>query len=381
MRAALGLIALVVLLDVGVGAVIEAFDDEPQAATPSLLTSPDVAAGRGEPWRHELGGEITDVWEGKRYHPSLGWTMPDYQGRYVNVSGGVRRSYEPRARSGAAVEVFLFGGSSMFGLFQRDGHTIPSELARLAERDGIVPRVVNYGALAYTNWQEMLLLERLASGGRVPDLAVFYDGFNEVLSQFTQERHTEPDTVLTADYAELVRRGRERDDPDLADAVYDGWADVSVLHRVGRRLGIASEPGSGGPRLQSPWEGDQSDRPGQRGRYAASVYTRGVDVARRLARDYGFDARFYWQPSIQQARGRGEQELVGYLASDPDAWRAADRAARLGSSPAVDLSGALDGLNAPVMYDFVHTNERGAQEIARALYERLQPQLRELAAR
>ena len=162
---------------------------------------------------------------------------------------------------------------------------------------------------------------------------MFYDGFNEVLSQFTQERHAEPDTVLTLTMRSSSGAAASAT-TRIYDAVYDGWADVSVLHRVGRRLGIASEPGSGGPRLQSPWEGDQSDRPGQRGRYAASVYTRGVDVARRLARDYGFDARFYWQPSIYSKRvAAGEQELVGYLASDPDAWRAADRAARSGSSP------------------------------------------------
>ena len=95
----------------------------------------------------------------------------------MNVRRGIRRSYEPAGAQGRdAVKIFFFGGSTMFGMFQRDAHTIPSEFARLAEADGIPVRAINFGRLAYANWQEMLLLEKLVSRGREPDLAVFYDG-------------------------------------------------------------------------------------------------------------------------------------------------------------------------------------------------------------
>ncbi len=99
----------------------------------NLLGAPDAAAGRAEPWRVPLGEEIDRVWTGKRYDPYLGWTLPDFHGRYVNVSGGVRESRQTTGGRGRPVEIFFFGGSSMFGLFQRDEHTIPSEFARLAE--------------------------------------------------------------------------------------------------------------------------------------------------------------------------------------------------------------------------------------------------------
>ena len=72
----------------------------------------------------------------------------------------------------------------MFGLYQRDEHTIPSEFARLAQARRHPVRVVNYGRLAYVNWQESQLLEQLVGGSQAPDLAVFYDGFNEVVGQF-----------------------------------------------------------------------------------------------------------------------------------------------------------------------------------------------------
>ena len=35
----------------------------------------------------------------------------------------------------------------------------------------------------------------------------------------------------------------------------------------------------------------------------------------------------------------------------------------------------LDDVNDPVMYDYVHTNERGAHIIAQAIYNQLKPTL------
>jgi lysophospholipase L1-like esterase len=41
----------------------------------------------------------------------------------------------------------------------------------------------------------------------------------------------------------------------------------------------------------------------------------------------------------------------------------------------VDLSDVLDRVDDPVMYDYVHTNERGAHIIAQAIYDQLKPTL------
>lgn len=72
--------------------------------------------------------------------PVLGWRMASDAGRGpLNVVGGHRVSCQP---SEPTVTVWWFGGLTTFGLVQRDGHTIPSEVARLAERDGIRIRSV-----------------------------------------------------------------------------------------------------------------------------------------------------------------------------------------------------------------------------------------------
>ena len=48
----------------------------------------------------------------------------------------------------------MFGGSTTYGLNQRDGHTIASELARAAAADGIELDVHNKGNNGQLHWME-----------------------------------------------------------------------------------------------------------------------------------------------------------------------------------------------------------------------------------
>jgi hypothetical protein len=383
LSAAVGLVVLIAVADVGLGAVIERLRGDPAAQSATALTGEDPPAGRGEQWRTVLP-EVTLALERKSYDPFLGFRVVDFDGTYVNVKDGVRLSHQATAAlSPEAVTVFFFGGSSMFGAFQRDGHTIPSEFARLAEADGIPVRVVNYGQPAYVNWQEVLLLQSLVTGEEKPDLAVFYDGFNELLSQFSVGEHSEPAHLQTRVMLERLSSGVGIEDNSFFKRAYKSWAETSALHRLGRALGIAPELEEDLGPLLSPFEGDQSDHPGRRAAKAASIYSRGVDVATRLAESYGFRTAFFWQPSVYSRRLVEEEEPLASAAGyDPAAWRTATRVARSRlPAPAVDLSGVLDGIREPVMYDVVHTNEHGARTVALALYERLAPQLRAASRR
>jgi lysophospholipase L1-like esterase len=389
LRKVLGLVVLLLALDVGAGALFDAVDgkdDTPRAtgSPNSQMLYADIAAGRDEPWRVELSWDITHAWDGKQYHPYLGWTLNDFKGRYVHVKDGIRRSYEPAGLTDAAPTVYFFGGSAMFGWFQRDEHTIPSEVARLAEADGLPLRVVNHGTPAYVNWQESLQLQSLLSAGHRPDVAVFYDGANELVSQFTQGPHSDPDTTLTRQIASLFGLGLTRPPAGRGGlgGLTDAWARVSVVHRLGERIGIVSDPdGPSDDVLVSPWAGRQTEKAAARGSYAASIYTHGVDVVRRLADSYGIRANFFWQPSVYSKRVLdGEQLAVGSLGTDAAAWTLATKTARAAlPARAVDLSTVLDSTRKPLMYDFVHTNELGARIVAQAIYRRLRPQLLEAA--
>jgi hypothetical protein len=395
LRVVLGVVAMLALADVAIGAALHAWDHtgdaRPAGPRHSLLLDPHAAAGRGKPWLGTLAGEIDQVWYGKRYDPYLGWTMPDFAGRYLHTAGGVRRSYEPSGGRGpGAVSVFFFGGSTMFGLFQRDEHTIPSDVARLAQADGIPIRVYNYGQMAYNNWQEQQLLEQLSSRGITPELAVFYDGVNELVNQFRLGPHTEPSQQEAREYAKRIGIGAATpatpgngDDSPLTQ-LYHSWQDVSATTWLSRRLrGVPTETLPKTAPLVSPWAGDQQREALASGSDAASLLGRGVDVTRHFADSSGFRTVFFLQPFLYSKPAvPGEEHATGSLGTDPAAWKRAYAIARSKlKPPVVDMAGALDSVKAPIMYDFAHTNELGAAVVARALYDRLKPTLRQLYRR
>ena len=73
----------------------------------------------------------------------------------------------------------MYGGSTTYGLNQRDDHTIASELARVAHEHGVTIDIDNRGALGHLHWMEA---ERFAWDLTIeapPDMVIFYDGVNE----------------------------------------------------------------------------------------------------------------------------------------------------------------------------------------------------------
>ena len=104
-------------------------------------------------------------------------------GRYVNVAeGGFRQlgSQGPWPLDRSALNVFVFGGSTTFGFYMDDDHTIPSYLQQFA-RAGSRERVnlYNFGRPGYTSSQELLLYLSLLRDGSIPTIAVFVDGLND----------------------------------------------------------------------------------------------------------------------------------------------------------------------------------------------------------
>lgn len=382
LRSALGVVVVLVLLDLGIGAIIGAAEDDgSEAGGDFSFPAPDVGARRHEPWAQELFQELGLHYDGVVYHPYRGWTMTDATGQHLNVANGVRRSYEAKlAGAGEPVDVYFFGGSAMMGWFQRDEHTIASELVRLAEADGIHVRALNYAQPAYDNWQELLLLEELVSRRQIPDLAVFYDGINELAPQFRSDVSHEP-THVQARETEARLRQAESGDGDEGSAfsrMVDAYSSQSAVGELVRGIRGTNNPGAAA-QIFHPWP-DQLQHPKERGDAAAAVHRRGVEIIRRLAASYGFRAAFVWQPWLySKPVTAGEEAVVGSWGTDPEAWTTAGEAARAGLHDSViDLSDVLDKVDDPVMYDFVHTNEQGARIVAEALYNHLKPTLVDL---
>jgi lysophospholipase L1-like esterase len=298
-------------------------------------------AHEDEPWIYDHIREVyqqVHVWD-----PFLGTRMGDFAGRYLAVKDQARVSYQP---DDPELTVWYFGGSTMFGIGQRDDHTIPSEIARLAKADGTTVRSVNYGAPGWVNWQETMLLQELLRTEAPPDLIVFYDGANDWTAG--QERVEHANLAIDHNW----RMSLSDDEAALRDRSF--------------------------PRIEG--QVDASDVVP----FVAAQYRRGVAWARRMADAAGVPVLHFWQPSMETKRfAPSDDEVFERTNTDPppvgERWSTERHDALVRSKTgAIDVSDALDDVDVPVLWDWAHTNELGARTVAEAMYAHLAPEFDEL---
>ena len=326
----------------------------------SSATGPDVATDEwavtaegvrvseqtfpGEPWGAEVIEEQTE--ELQIGHDRYGLQNADRQGRHVNVVDGHRVTYQV---DDPDLTVWLFGGSTAYGLGQRDEHTIASNLVREAEEDGHRIEVVNFGVSGYVNAQETQVFEdRLAAGER-PDVAVFLDGVNDLAVAFERERYglldtSEPETLAFSEELQPER---------AAAAAERGWT--------------------------------ETHDPERQARLAAEQYGQSAARALELGEQNDVPTLLFWQPHVQtmEPGAPGLATVLNNLEFPEDflatSNRIADEAARQSGVDPIDLTDIFDDADQPIFFDWSHTNEAGARIEAAAMYEPPRPLLEQPA--
>ena len=391
-----GVVSLILLADLGAGWVYDEVSNETRgtaAVADDTFDPPNEPALRDDPWAAEVLAEQEQL-PGK-VDPFLGYRMGSKSSTYTNVVDGVRTSYQSKA-PGPKVSVWFFGASALFGSGQRDDHTIPSEFARLAEADGIPVEVRNYGRPAVSMWQELELFQQLVASGQKPDLAVFYDGFNDLAWQMNIELSTEPTNIYAVrdtatnvgaggvDSATRTTTPTSTDSGTTFDDVVDAYWDQSASHHVYDALHDLISGDDDQQKVQFA-KGVEQKEPAttpateqDAAKNAISIQSRAATLATAVADSVGAQATFFWQPTVFTKKLLPDEER--YLTLDtyePARWNPAVAEARslLESTPFVDLGDALDSATSPVLWDFVHTNEEGARLSAVALYSHLRAQL------
>ena len=102
--------------------------------------------------------------------------MPDYQGQFLNVLGGLRvtTNHPTQLRQ----QLYVFGGSTVFCGEVSDNFTLCSQLQVVVNENDYSTRVINFGRHGSTFRNRLLFLERcnLLEG----DLVLFWFGVNEL---------------------------------------------------------------------------------------------------------------------------------------------------------------------------------------------------------
>ncbi|MEL6543787.1 MAG: SGNH/GDSL hydrolase family protein, partial [Myxococcota bacterium] len=284
---------------------------------------------------------------------------------------------------GPPIEVWFFGGSTMWGTGQRDERTIPSRVVREATHAGLNLRAVNYGQPGWGVWQSTLkLIEQVVDGQR-PDLVIFYDGINELRPL----QNARPGAPWTIDwlYGEDYRRRLEQlhRSPWGVLREYSAWHLAEHLWNLSRRrdwLRVDPELAPDG-RLRvriSPAQAVSAQISTQRiyANYAAMIRT-----ARQFAQGEGIAFAAFWQPTVFTKRLLPGETYGSEVFDEraPLVYRAiGERVNELGVNPLTD---ALDNASSPVLLDVCHLNESGAQIVARRVFQELKPLLKSLDGR
>jgi len=359
------LLLLIVVGEVGLRLALTAKDRlVRQSRTEHRIDQPAQVSAYHE---EELDATKRYVWQ-----PYVYWRHPPYQGRHVEVDrNGLRATWNPPSRDTAAaptpVRVFAFGASTLWGSGARDDYTIASHLSKLLHERGYRAEVTNYGQLGYVSTQSAIVLLRCLHRGEIPDIALFYDGVNDLIASHTHD-------AAGVSVNEWLRRA-EFDLPNRPHRLlrYSGrqfpakglWGFGRLAAGLRRRLRSAPDDRSRTQPLSD-----------ELARRTLHVYTANLAFIESLGQPYGFEPLFYWQPNIFSKRRRSPREQVAaerLLLSEKvyeDMYRRVRRSAALNGQPRFhDISGLFDDVEEPYYVDMWHLSESGNQLVAAAMVD------------
>lgn len=287
---------------------------------------------------------ISRIW----FSQWVGNEWSDYASELVNIEDGRRRTWRPDECPDDQLRVWVFGGSTTFGVYQRDDATIPSALAQAADERGLALHVENWGMPGDVAWQQVRRLERALAAGDRPDLVVFYDGWNDLRA--VQDLDFAGREGLDADFIGPMDRVQSRALRDLAGAQPGGTYTVEV-------------PESG------------RTEPDEAVAVSSRSYRSAHEHATLLTEANEVPFVHFYQPSLLTR----SEAVPGEPSIDPTSQDAVDAFRARMPRRVVDLGGAFDGESEPMFYDEVHTVDAGSPVVADAMLDELWPVLEELA--
>lgn len=305
------------------------------------------------------------------WKPYVEWWQRPLRGAYMTLDKrGLRPTPGEKTADGEAIRILCFGGSTMMGMGARDDQTIPAVLARRLTECGHRVSVTNYGQLGHNSTQEVITLQQLLKCGERLDIALFYDGINEMACA---EQTGRPDGLFNearrrAEF-NLLHPDRRR---DLIAAAL-----ISSAPRTMRRLRRLT-----GLRLRGPLPVEQADLSqvdlAALAREVLAAYLGNVRLARLLAREHRFEPLFFWQPVIttKKFKTQDEQRWVNDYTNDPERRRLLYEAIvgerqrhpeLIDASDIIDLSALFDDWTEPVYIDLYHLSEAGNAAVAEVM--------------
>jgi len=215
---------------------------------------------------------LHETWNiGMEYHPFVQFSEPSFNGKYVNITKGYRKSIVD------GDEFAFFGGSTTFGYGLPDHQTIPSYFSLILNQHSTVTKlngVKNFGRGFYFSSQERSLIsDLLVKKQTKPKVAIFIDGLNDSFFHHGQPIFTQELKELMASKGSFYHLQKE-----LINSL--------PLHRF-LKSAFKSQPET----VKSP------NPPGvEMIKQVIDRYQRNISMIHTICKLHGTKALFVWQP-------------------------------------------------------------------------------------
>jgi lysophospholipase L1-like esterase len=293
-----------------------------------------------EYWREQAQTRV-------RWSPYTYWVVDEFHGEYVNIDSNNIR-FTPNYATENSERIFVFGGSTVWGEGSRDAYTIPGHLSRLLYENDTSQQVINFGQTGYVSTQDVIWFQLQLTSGNIPDIAIFYEGFNDVLSAWSQ------------DLSGLTLQENMRLNDSEAGRILRSGQPV---------LRLPNEP------LQQ-YNFSLANVQNADAQTIAERWLANVELVNILADAYDVEVLFVWQPAImfkspqtaieQAIIERWNNERAGLF----DLYTEVDAIIRQRIQQydnIIILSNLFTGVDETIFHDLVHITEIGNGRVAEAL--------------
>lgn len=304
------------------------------------------------------------------WEPYLHYRFKPQQGKYNTIyENGLRKTANPSLKDSAtAIKIFCFGGSTMYSSGARDEHTIPSELSHIIHKNFPEQNVevTNFGCHGYTRASENIQLERELIQNNIPDIVIFYDGVNEIISAHQNNKAGLPTNAYNRVKEFKVAHSYKK---RIQLMVYS-----SNLYRFITTMQRKISSGSPYKKLSARSDALATD--------ISDTYIGFIKLSKSLEDTYGFKMYNFMQPHIYSKKNLSEAEQRYY--NDQQYYEnlytltydmVRNDSLMTNDETFIDISNAFDDTEKTIYLDFCHTGEYGNQLVAEAMFANIKSEL------
>jgi lysophospholipase L1-like esterase len=327
-----------------------------------------------EKWGREFWAEQSAFWSQARsnYLPFMVWGVRKWHGKFINTDDTEMGTWRRTVQAESAVcgnmagrKVWVFGGSTVYGIGTPDWATIPSYLSReLNTNPSACVEVTNLGVEGYVTNQEVILLSQQLKAGRKPDIAIFYDGINESLvGGFSPG-------IPTAHWNFDMIKNRVEMGPDSKLVLLNSSHLFQLIKLLLENYSQKGLPTFSDAELTA------------KAQTTLENYETNLRFVHLLASAYGFKTYFFWQPALaygdkplapfeRELKEARSKELGGRVHRGLNAVYQEAETRSSASESFVFLGHVFDKVQELIYVDEFHLDPRGNQIIARAIAQAL----------